>query len=109
MKKIKTALSKIKYIDEKKQLTDFIFNEENLDVLSQYGSKGLRLANKNQDIIFQFINKKKKIENITQGIIFAQKESLNLVFFMRFGFCKSSTASKISNILKLYFIVHLHQ
>ena len=79
--KIKTALSKIRYIDEEKQFTDFIFNEENLEALSKYASKGLFLANKNQDIIFQFINKKKKIENITQGIIFAQKDSLNLIFF----------------------------
>jgi len=79
--KIKTALSKIRYIDEEKQFTDFIFNEEYLKVLSKYTSKGLLLANKNQDIIFQFINKKKKIENITQGIIFAQKDSLNLIFF----------------------------
>ncbi len=83
--KIKTALSKIRYIDEEKQFTDFIFNEENLEVLSKYASKGLLLANKNQDIIFQFINKKKKIENITQGIIFAQKDSLNLIFFQIHG------------------------
>lgn len=83
--KIKTVLSKIKYVDEQKQLTDFIFNEENLDVLSKYASKGLRLANNNQDIIFEFINKKKKIVNVTQGIIFAQKESLNLVFFQIHG------------------------
>ena len=34
----------------------FIFNEENLEALSKYASKGLFLANKNQDIIFQFIN-----------------------------------------------------
>ena len=47
--------------------------------------KGLLLANKNQDVIFQFINKKKKIENITQGIIFAQKDSLNLIFFQIHG------------------------
>ena len=79
--KIKTALSKIRYIDEEKQFTDFIFNKENLEVLSKYTSKGLLLANKNQDITFQFINKKKKIKNITQGIIFAQKDSLNLIFF----------------------------
>ena len=78
--KIKIALSKMKYIDEKKQFTEFVFNEENLEVLSKYASKGLLLANKNQDIIFQFINKKKE-KNITQGIIFAQKKSLNLVFF----------------------------
>ena len=83
--KIKTALSKIRYIDEEKQFTDFIFNKENLEVLSKYTSKGLLLANKNQDIIFQFINKKKKIENITQGIIFAQKNSLNLIFFQIHG------------------------
>ena len=83
--KIKTALSKIRYIDEEKQFTDFIFNEEYLKVLSKYTSKGLLLANKNQDIIFQFINKKKKIENITQGIIFAQKNSLNLIFFQIHG------------------------
>jgi len=81
--KIKIALSKMKYIDEEKQFTDFIFNEENLEVLSKYTSKGLLLANKNQDVIFQFINKKK--DNITQGIIFAQKESLNLVFFQIHG------------------------
>ena len=83
--KIKTALSKIKYIDEKNQLTDFIFNEENLEILSKYASKGLLLANKNQDIIFQFINKKKKTKNVTQGIIFAQQNSLNLVFFQIHG------------------------
>ena len=83
--KIKTALSKIRYIDEEKQFTDFIFNEEYLKVLSKYTSKGLLLANKNQDIIFQFINKKKKIENTTQGIIFAQKNSLNLIFFQIHG------------------------
>ena len=83
--KIKTALSKIRYIDEEKQFTDFIFNEEYLKVLSKYTSKGLLLANKNQDIIFQFINKKKKIENITQGIIFAQENSLNLIFFQIHG------------------------
>ena len=82
--KIKIALSKIKYIDEKKEHTDFIFNEENLEVLSKYASKGLRLANKNQDITFQFINKKEK-ENTTEGIIFAQKKSLNLVFFQIHG------------------------
>ena len=82
--KIKIALSKMKYIDEKKQFTDFIFNEENLEVLSKYASKGLLLANKNQDVIFQFINKKEK-ENITQGIIFAQEKSLNLVFFQIHG------------------------
>ena len=82
--KIKIALSKIKYVDEKKEHTDFIFNEETLKVLSKYASKGLRLANKNQDITFQFINKKDK-ENITQGIIFAQKKSLNLVFFQIHG------------------------
>ena len=83
--KMKTVLSKIRYIDEEKQFTDFIFNEENLKVLSKYGSKGLSLANKNQDVIFQFINKKKKTKNITQGIIFAQKDSLNLVFFQIHG------------------------
>ncbi len=83
--KIKTALSKIRYIDEEKQFTDFIFNEKNLYVLSKYTSKGLLLANKNQDITFQFINKKDKIENITQGIIFAQKKSLNLVLFQIHG------------------------
>ena len=83
--KIKIALSKIRYIDEEKKSIDFIFNEENLKVLSKYTSKGLLLANKNQDITFQFINKKKKIENITQGIIFVQKESLNLVFFQIHG------------------------
>ena len=83
--KIKAALSKIRYIDEEKQFTDFIFNKENLEVLSKYTSKGLLLANKNQDIIFQFINKKKKIENTTQGIIFAQKNSLNLIFFQIHG------------------------
>ena len=82
--KIKTALSKIKYIDEKKEHMDFIFNEENLEVLSKYASKGLRLANKNQDITFQFINKKEK-ENTTEGIIFAQKKSLNLVFLQIHG------------------------
>ena len=44
--KIKIALSKIRYIDEEKQFTDFIFNKENLEVLSKYTSKGLLLANK---------------------------------------------------------------
>ena len=83
--KIKIALSKIKYIDEQTQHIDFVFNEENLRVLSKYASKGLRLANKNQDIIFKFINKKNKIEDITQGIIFAQKKSLNLVLFQIHG------------------------
>ena len=83
--KIKIALSKIRYIDEEKKSIDFIFNEENLKVLSKYTSKGLLLANKNQDITFQFINKKDKIENITQGIIFAQKKSLNLVLFQIHG------------------------
>ena len=83
--KIKIAFSKIRYIDEKNQLTDFIFNEENLEILSKYASKGLLLANKNQDIIFQFINKKKKTKNVTQGIIFAQQNSLNLVFFQIHG------------------------
>ena len=58
--KIKVALSKIKYVDPEKQSRDFIFNEENLEVISKYASKGLLLANKNQDVIFQFINKKKK-------------------------------------------------
>ena len=77
--KIKIAFSKIKYLDEKKETTDFIFNEENLEILSKYTSKGLSLANKNQDIIFQFLNKKE--EKLTQGIIFIQKNSLNLVFF----------------------------
>ena len=43
------------------------------------------LANKNQDVIFQFIDKKKKENNVTQGIIFAQKNSLNLVFFQIHG------------------------
>ena len=83
--KIKIALSKIKYIDEQTQHIDFVFNEENLRVLSKYASKGLRLANKNQDIIFKFVNKKNKIEDITQGIIFAQKKSLNLVLFQIHG------------------------
>ena len=83
--KIKIALSKIKYTDEEKQFTDFLFNEENLEALSKYTSKGLLLANKNQDVIFQFINKKKKEKNVTQGIIFAQKNSLNLVFFQIHG------------------------
>ena len=78
--KIKIALSKIKYIDSKKQFSNFIFNEENLEILSKYASKGLLLANKDQDVIFQFIDKKKQ-NNVTQGIIFAQKNSLNLVFF----------------------------
>ena len=83
--KIKVALSKIKYVDPEKQSRDFIFNEENLEVISKYASKGLLLANKNQDVIFQFINKKKKENNVTQGIIFAQKNSLNLVFFQIHG------------------------
>ena len=83
--KIKIALSKIKYIDEEKEFTDFIFNEKNLELLSIYVSKGLLLANNNQDVIFQFINKNKKKENITQGIIFAQQRSLNLVFFQIHG------------------------
>ena len=78
--KIKTALGKIKYIDSDKQFSNFIFNEQNLEILSKYASKGLLLANKNQDVTFQFIDKKKE-NNITQGIIFAQKNSLNLVFF----------------------------
>ena len=68
-------LSKIKYTGETKQVSDFIFNEDMLEVLSRYTSKGLRLANKNQDIIFQFINKNRKKENITQGIIFVQKKT----------------------------------
>ena len=50
--KIKIALSKIKYIDSKKQFSNFIFNEENLEILSKYASKGLLLANKDQDVIF---------------------------------------------------------
>ena len=83
--KIKIALSKIKYTDEEKQFTDFLFNEENLEALSKYTSKGLLLANKNQDVIFQFINKKRKTENVTQGIIFAQKQSLNLILFQIHG------------------------
>ena len=83
--KIKVALSKIKYLDIDKQSSNFIFNEENLEVISKYASKGLLLANKNQDVIFQFINKKKKENNVTQGIIFAQKNSLNLVFFQIHG------------------------
>lgn len=82
--KIKIALSKVKYIDEEKEFTDFIFNEKNLELLSIYASKGLLLANNNQDVIFQFINKKKE-KNVTQGIIFAQKNSLNLVFFQIHG------------------------
>ncbi len=82
--KIKIALSKIKYIDSKKQFSNFIFNEENLEILSKYASKGLLLANKDQDVIFQFIDKKKE-NNVTQGIIFAQKDSLNLVFFQIHG------------------------
>ena len=82
--KIKIALSKIKYIDSKKQFSNFIFNEENLEILSKYASKGLLLANKDQDVIFQFIDKKKE-NNVTQGIIFAQKSSLNLVFFQIHG------------------------
>ena len=106
--KIKTALSKIKYIDEKKQLADFVFNEENLEVLSKYTSKGLRLANKNQDITFQFINKKKKIENITQGIIFVQKESLNLVFFQIHGcvFEKVNNTKKFDKKKKEFYKNH---
>ena len=83
--KIKVALSKIKYLDIDKQSSNFIFNEENLEVISKYASKGLLLANKNQDVIFQFIDKKKKENNVTQGIIFAQKNSLNLVFFQIHG------------------------
>ena len=55
--KIKVALSKIKYLDIDKQSSNFIFNEENLEVISKYASKGLLLANKNQDVIFQFIDK----------------------------------------------------
>ena len=106
--KIKTALSKIRYIDEEKQFTDFIFNEENLEALSKYTSKGLLLANKNQDIIFQFINKKKKIENITQGIIFAQKNSLNLIFFQihRCGFEEINNGKEFEKKKKEFYKNH---
>ena len=40
--KIKIALRKMRYIDEEKQYTDFIFNAENLEVLSKYTSKVVR-------------------------------------------------------------------
>ena len=95
-------------MDEEKKSIDFIFNEENLKVLSKYTSKGLLLANKNQDITFQFINKKKKIENITQGIIFAQKESLNLVFFQIHGcgFEKVNTVKKFDKKKKEFYKNH---
>ena len=83
--KIKVALSKIKYLDIDKQSSNFIFNEENLELISNYAAKGLLIAKKNQDVIFQFIDKKKKENNVTQGIIFAQKNSLNLVFFQIHG------------------------
>ena len=106
--KIKTALSKIRYIDEEKQFTDFIFNKENLEVLSKYTSKGLLLANKNQDVIFQFINKKKKIKNVTQGIIFAQKGTLNLVFFQihECSFDKVDSEKKFDKKKKEYYKNH---
>ena len=39
--KIKIVLSKIRYTDEDKQFTDFIFNAKDLEVLSKYVSKGL--------------------------------------------------------------------
>ena len=106
--KIKIALSKMKYIDEEKQYTDFIFNAENLEVLSKYTSKGLLLANKNQDLIFQFINKKKKIKNVTQGIIFAQKGTLNLVFFQihECSFDKLDSEKKICKKKKEYYKNH---
>ena len=106
--KIKTALSKIRYIDEEKQFTDFIFNKENLEVLSKYTSKGLLLANKNQYLIFQFKNKKKKIKNVTQGIIFAQKGTLNLVFFQihECSFDKVDSEKKFDKKKKEYYKNH---
>jgi hypothetical protein len=106
--KIKIALSKMRYIDEEKQNTDFIFNAENLEVLSKYTSKGLLLANKNQDVIFQFINKKKKIKNVTQGIIFAQKGTLNLVFFQihECSFDKVDSEKKFDKKKKEYYKNH---
>ena len=76
--KIKIAFSKIKYIEENNDFVGIIFNEENLEVLSKNLSKGLSLANKDQDIIFQFFNKNK----VTRGVVFAQKNSLNLIFFL---------------------------
>ena len=82
--KIKTALSKIRYIDEEKQFTDFIFNEEYLKVLSKYTSKGLLLANKNQDIIFQFINKKKKNRKYNARNNFCPKRFLKFDFFFKY-------------------------
>ena len=98
----------MKYIDEEKQYTDFIFNAENLEVLSKYTSKGLLLANKNQDVIFQFINKKKKIKNVTQGIIFAQKGTLNLVFFQihECSFDKLDSEKKFGKKKKEYYKNH---
>ncbi len=106
--KIKTALSKIKYTGETKQVSDFIFNEDMLEVLSRYTSKGLRLANKNQDIIFQFINKNRKKENITQGIIFVQKKTLNVVFFQIHdcGFEKIDNKKKFNKKKKEFYKNH---
>ena len=90
--KIKIALNKIRYKDEDKELDDLIFKDENLEIISKYASKGLYLANKKQDVIFQFANKDNK-KNITQGIIFAQKKSLNFIFF-QINDCQTEFKSK---------------
>ena len=80
--KIKIVLSKIKYEDNKKENDfKFLFDDNFLEILSKYVSKGLKLANQEQDVIFKFKNK----NNVTQGIFFAHKNSLNLVFFQIHG------------------------
>ena len=78
-KNIRIALSKLRYFNEEKEIMDFIFSIDDIDVLSKNVSRGLLVANNNQDIIFQFIKKKKN--NKTKGIFFVQNKSLNVVFF----------------------------
>ena len=94
--KIKIVLSKIKYEDNKKENDfKFLFDDNFLEILSKYVSKGLKLANQEQDVIFKFKNK----NNVTQGIFFAHKNSLNLVFFQING-CEYNNNNKKKKIKK---------
>ena len=94
--KIKIVLSKIKFEDNKKENDfKFLFDDNFLEILSKYVSKGLKLANQEQDVIFKFKNK----NNVTQGIFFAHKNSLNLVFFQING-CEYNNNNKKKKLKK---------
>ena len=97
--KIKIVLSKIKYEDKNKEIINFVFNEKNIDVISKHIARGLLLANKDQDIIFKFIDKKEREISQTQWIIFAQKDSLNLVFFQVHG-CNNNEKKNTKKFMK---------